>query len=396
MAKSKLTHREHTKNELTLNNISFDTPKWINQDDLLEHLNCLLNAHVHEGRRFPSGVLFCDKPPSIDDIQFMSIADVALARSMANGLNSFVLWTKDGFHGLAVLRAPVHSQKQYIELSNKLNAILLIRDSRGACQIINKETITECIDRSWTFKPAIHNAVETIRNHAYSINVALLRHFLNFAYYVLSPSKIGATLVWLLNDAAVDEFHMQQQTRDIKPVNLTEIGLSVADDRHTQIISHYLSQIDGASIFTPSGNLCHAKIQLQYSPKARALIEEHGGTRHTSAKRFSFDEERCICVVVSEDGPITVFSDGLSVASISAYDAGNYAEHLKKLVPANADGVWSSGINVTCDKCGKAVDVSIVTVAGMRDRETADCPLCGNEVHSANCFRIDARITKRI
>jgi DNA integrity scanning protein DisA with diadenylate cyclase activity len=35
-----------------------------------------------------------------------------------------------------------------------------------------------------------------------------------------------------------------------------------------------------------------------------------GGTRHTSARRFSHDDPAAVVIVVSEDGPVTVLRGG--------------------------------------------------------------------------------------
>jgi len=56
--------------------------------------------------------------------------------------------------------------------------------------------------------------------------------------------------------------------------------------------------------------------QLKYSEASKRLIEARAGTRHTSAQRFSYDFAKGIIFVVSSDGPVTVFSDGMSVTDL--------------------------------------------------------------------------------
>jgi hypothetical protein len=43
-----------------------------------------------------------------------------------------------------------------------------------------------------------------------------------------------------------------------------------------------------------------------------------GGTRHTSAARHTYDCPDVLAFVVSIDGPVTVFSDGLRIAQLRA------------------------------------------------------------------------------
>jgi len=54
----------------------------------------------------------------------------------------------------------------------------------------------------------------------------------------------------------------------------------------------------------------------KYSEASKRLIEARAGTRHTSAQRFSYDFAKGIIFVVSSDGPVTVFSDGMSVTDL--------------------------------------------------------------------------------
>ena len=40
------------------------------------------------------------------------------------------------------------------------------------------------------------------------------------------------------------------------------------------------------------------------------VIGALGGTRHTSARRYSHDDPEAVVIAVSEDGPVTVFRRG--------------------------------------------------------------------------------------
>lgn len=39
-------------------------------------------------------------------------------------------------------------------------------------------------------------------------------------------------------------------------------------------------------------------------------MESFGGTRHTSALRYSYDDPRATLIVISEDGPVSVMRAG--------------------------------------------------------------------------------------
>ena len=45
-------------------------------------------------------------------------------------------------------------------------------------------------------------------------------------------------------------------------------------------------------------------------PRAELEVSGLRGTRHTSARRYSFDDPSATVIVVSEDGPVTVLRHG--------------------------------------------------------------------------------------
>ena len=56
-------------------------------------------------------------------------------------------------------------------------------------------------------------------------------------------------------------------------------------------------------------------VALRSTRAAVADIEPFGGTRHTSAQRFSFDQPECVVFVVSAAGPMTVFHRGRAIVA---------------------------------------------------------------------------------
>ena len=75
-------------------------------------------------------------------------------------------------------------------------------------------------------------------------------------------------------------------------------------------LRHALSQIDGAAIFDVDGTLRELGVRLVPSPEAEIEVDGYGGMRHTSARRYSYDDPTATVIVVSEDGPVSVFRQG--------------------------------------------------------------------------------------
>ena len=61
---------------------------------------------------------------------------------------------------------------------------------------------------------------------------------------------------------------------------------------------------------TQSGTLRQLGVLLVPSSASEIEIDPFRGTRHTSARRYSFDDPTAIVVVVSEQGPVTVLRAG--------------------------------------------------------------------------------------
>ena len=83
-----------------------------------------------------------------------------------------------------------------------------------------------------------------------------------------------------------------------------------------------LAQVDGAAFFTADGSLTRLGSRLLPTVEARAAVPAYRGTRHTSGRRYSYDDPHATVVVVSEDGPVTVMRAGkiLGASSTGAID----------------------------------------------------------------------------
>ena len=59
-------------------------------------------------------------------------------------------------------------------------------------------------------------------------------------------------------------------------------------------------------MFDADGILRELGVRLVPSPEAETVVEGFRGMRHTSGRRYSFDDPAATVIVVSEDGPVTV------------------------------------------------------------------------------------------
>jgi DNA integrity scanning protein DisA with diadenylate cyclase activity len=56
-------------------------------------------------------------------------------------------------------------------------------------------------------------------------------------------------------------------------------------------------------------------VRLVPSDVAEQTVDALGGTRHTSARRYSHDDPLATVIAVSDDGPVTVFRNGEVLAN---------------------------------------------------------------------------------
>jgi DNA integrity scanning protein DisA with diadenylate cyclase activity len=89
--------------------------------------------------------------------------------------------------------------------------------------------------------------------------------------------------------------------------------LRVTTAFHLAPLRHALEQIDGAAVFDHGGTLRRLGVRIVPSGEAEDRVEALRGTRHTSARRYSYDDPAATVIVVSEDGPLTVLREGMIV-----------------------------------------------------------------------------------
>jgi hypothetical protein len=130
----------------------------------------------------------------------------------------------------------------------------------------------------------------------------------------------------------------------------------------------------------PAGDVRLIKGQLGgFRERTIDIVKEFRGTRHTSARRFSYEHEKTIAFVVSQDGGLTKFSDGAIVADFPVMSARAEATGPQPGAPGHDPTVTS------CTNCSKQVEIHEVKVGGSPEIQRATCPVCEEILCSATC-----------
>ncbi|MCE9567410.1 MAG: DNA integrity scanning protein DisA nucleotide-binding domain protein [Planctomycetes bacterium] len=357
-------------------------------ETLVDEVEYALFPPKHEGEVPTYGCVVLEKAPSSEEADGkLKKVSREMAREMADGIASFAVVGKSKYAHVALFASANDEESRLIELANKWKGFLVHRNGKGVVRVFAKQAIHIYEAGEWLIRPHAESVVSDVITAAPQVIINTLDGMLELAFHALSPANVGTTLVLCLKNA---------KAAPADGIDLSSLGLNVCDKTHIPAIRSLLCRHDGAVFVAPDGKLLSMGHHLQNSERSREIIPKVGGTRHTSAKRFTFDEPRVIAVVVSEDGPVSVFSDGAKVTELNQTFVGGTASYLASLVPEKAQDVETYITPEECPKCGKHLEVEVVIIYGLREPETGECPVCGETVYRKSCWQIIPRLVKRL
>jgi DNA integrity scanning protein DisA with diadenylate cyclase activity len=353
-------------------------------EQIVDEVEYALYPPKHEGKLPTYGCIVTTECPLGNGIEMVP-AD--LGREMADGVATFAISCGGKRDHIALLDSAHDEELQLIDLSKRFKGILVHRNAREIVRVFAPKAIHIYEAGEWKVRPYADSVLADVTEAVPQAGFVTLNGLLTVAFHVLSPSNVGTTLIWWLDN--VDNLPQGG-------TSLSMLAMNVKQKNHYPAIRSLLRKHDGAVFVSPDGRLLTLGFQLKYSDIAASIISQTGGTRHTSAKRFSYDEPRVVAVTVSEDGPVSVFSDGIKVTELEQTRFGATADYLANLVPEKQDDVETFISRVTCPNCGKHLEVEVVILYGWRDHETAQCPVCDATVYEMNCWKLIPRLIKRL
>ncbi|HYG35616.1 MAG TPA: diadenylate cyclase, partial [Clostridia bacterium] len=386
------SNEEILSRELVANNVHLDDESLASPEAFLAELGIALKRPIHECNIAPYGCLFTDDVRALDGITVIELepSKLELVRQLADGIRTFVVFGRLGFVGLGIIEEGADELRLVEFITRNRDSVIITADTYGVTKLLQASGITIHQQRQWRSQPAVSGLISKVVDVAPMANRVLLSQLLHFAAHTLSPRGIGATLVWCLAEPT------QEELAKMKPsIDLSDFRFSLSSKPIAAILRHHLSLTDGATIFDPEGIVIGTGAHLRVSDASVAFIKQFRGTRHTSAKRFSYDLAKALIVTISADGPVTVFSDGLSIAELSFSSAHQAARALASAVPEKRDDISGSSHLEQCSKCGKTSRIEEVVISGFKDREEANCPVCGEVLYSAMCFTLNSHIVKQ-
>ncbi len=280
-------------------------------DLLLGEIHHALRPPVHERRTFASGTFVA---PTTDPVSWSAgttldilrgaihatpLADV---RRFADGLSSWIIRWADGTDEWVVFDRPAGSERDLVVLADVLGASIVQRHPTGAVRIARRGLgVMRWDGLSWHHEPPVSSWLDAMAACDEHGDLVVLLALLEFAVHDLGARGIGATLVYRPDEDNAGGVESRLPAPPPLQVN-RPTGLAP--------LRHALAQVDGAAIFDRGGTLRQIGARLVPSPDAEDTVDGYRGMRHTSARRYSYDEPLATVIVVSEDGPVTVLRDG--------------------------------------------------------------------------------------
>ena len=277
---------------------------------VLAELDYALRPPVHE-RRIPTFGAIIE--PTTDDatwdaetqleISHRSIGSmpVPAARRFADGLSSWMMRRVDGRDEIAVFDRPAGSERDLVVLAEALGATVVQRHPSGSIRLVGSFGVLRSEGLEWHHEPPIAQWIDSLMVCPAHGDREVLETMIEFAVHDLGSRGIGAILVYQPD-------LVENPTYEVRLPTPPPLQIMRASDLAP--LRHVLGQVDGAAILDGSGTLRQLGVRLVPSAEAEADVAGYRGMRHTSGRRYSFDDTTATVIVVSEDGPVTVLRKG--------------------------------------------------------------------------------------
>jgi hypothetical protein len=230
----------------------------------------------------------------------LAIHPDASTRRYADGVASWLLRRTDGTNEWVTLDRPAGSERDVVVLSGALGATIVQRHPTGVVRVVGPYGVFRWAGLGWRHEPLVSHWIDGLESDDPEERHVLHR-LLEFAVHDLGARGIGAILVYHPDDSLT----LSHELRLSPPPKLRITWpMALAPLRHA------LAQTDGAALFDDEGALVQIGVRLVPTIEAEVGVDGFKGMRHTASRRYSYDDPAATVIVVSEDGPVTVFRGG--------------------------------------------------------------------------------------
>lgn len=278
---------------------------------VLVEIDYARTPRVHEQQAPAYGCLLLSErdTPSLTEVRRsfeIPIGDLPLplARRFADGRTTFVRFVGARHDAVVCFANSVEEEPALLDLAHNGAAFVVQRRHSGTVKALFPDCVAVWDGLGWLHNPRADAVVPRLRDVAEPADQAVLDGLLELSLHWLSPARVGATLVWSRSTPTNELSRLDRSRRYFGP------KLSVTRREHLPALFSALVQTDGATLVEPDGHCTSYRVTLHASPEAVEALTARGGTRHDSARRYTYDHPDALAVVVSADGPVTIYVAG--------------------------------------------------------------------------------------
>ena len=277
---------------------------------VVEEIDHALRPPVHERRIASSGTVVEPTsepatwaPGTQLDITRTPFGEqpIPAARRFADGLSSWLLRRVDGVNELIVFDRPAGSERDLAVLASVLDATIVQRHPAGSVRVAGRFGVLRWQGLSWHHEPPVSSWIDALLDGSAHGDLAVLEAMVQFAVHDLGSLGVGVLLIYR---PAPDPRPAVEERLPTPP------PLRIRQASHLAPLRHALAQVDGAAIFDAQGVLRQLGVRLVPSTVSEETVDALGGTRHTSGRRYTYDDPFATVIAVSEDGPVSVLRNG--------------------------------------------------------------------------------------
>lgn len=263
MNSGSLSRIEHFKNELLIQNLNIIVNLESEFRDILEVLYKIINYPVHEREKPFLSALFIKNGFSFPDaqIKYFSPEHIELAYKLSDSSQSFVLYNETEFLGLIIFGHKLLNEKNVLDNLADSRSVL-ITSFRGINKVYYDGFIFTNDGKNWECKYPLPYYIKEMKKSLPIINETII-NILSFAFYILSPGQIGATIVYSFSGPV-----KKRSTR-----GLHQVALNINNQADIIALKNLLFTTDGAMILDKSGNFTDYGVHLNNSTKSKKLIK---------------------------------------------------------------------------------------------------------------------------
>lgn len=363
---------------------------------VLDELLYARHIPVHEGLRPPYGSLIVNQLPTGGAYPTRGTgeagADLKGIRPFVDGTTTVLI--RDLAGNNVVAQVDVSDELKLLQLTRATKGVAVQRLPDGRVKVANQHHVAINDVHEWSVRTQAREvlagltaALQLPNNGALQGRLQGILDLLDLCFHRLSPQGIGATLVLML-DGTVADVHDGLTDRGDEPA--IAINAFAVEDRDLMV--SMLASVDGACMVEQDGTVSLYKAKLKTTEKSQEVIAQQGGTRHTSAKRFAYANRQCLVIVVSADGPVTLFADGIAIVRLQQDAAKDHKPWRTRMSLSEQGRYQQERSEVDCGRCERRIVFKVVTaVDSSGSGQPMRCPICGNDLSVAEgAIEVDA------